>query len=372
MSGGIRRRATVLEMLRKAPNSILLENGGLVKGIGRQDQLKAEALVQVLNRVGVDALHITPTEAALGLGGITSLQNMAPKLKMLNGHIASGNRLGIDMGFYAKGAYITSVSKAPEALRRSFGVAVRSAAQTIAAGLEEAKDLEAIPVLLYDGDLDAARRLPGVHGYKVVVYRSTGSPPQEPIVVGGTTFITPGEKGKFVTTIEVSTGSTGGYRVYDLWPSVADSAFASTVFQDYLKRVTREDLLSGVPRRKTSVFAGNAKCMSCHSKAAKVWKGSAHSQALATLEKEGQGRDPDCVGCHVVGLSSTKGFVSRTKTPQLANVGCESCHGPGALHAARPKTIRMPKVGQKSCMSCHDRDNSPNFDYGTYWKKIAH
>lgn len=362
----------MLEMLRKAPNSVLIENGGLVKGWSRQDQLKAEALVQVLNRVGVDAMHITPAEAALGIGGLTSLQNLAPNIPMVSGHVDPGNRLAIRIGVTVEGAYITTVSKSPEALRRPLGVAVRSAAQTIEAGLREAEELDAIPILLYDGDLDSARKLPGVLGFRVVVYRSSGSPPNAPVVVEKTAFVTPGEKGKFVTTIEVSPGSVGAYRVYDLWPDVKDSAAATPVIQDYLRRVSSENLISAVPRRKTPAFAGNAKCMSCHSKAATVWKGSAHSKALATLEREGHDKDPDCVGCHVVGLSSTKGFVDKKKTPSLANVGCESCHGPGSLHAARPKTIRMPKSGERSCMSCHDRENSPNFEFRSYWKKIAH
>lgn len=372
MSGGIRRRATVLEMLRAAPNSVLVENGGLAKGISRQDQLKAEALIQVLNRVGIDALNITAADAALGLGGITSLKNLAPNLNMVNGHVIPNNRLGIAIGVHVKGTYITSVTKSPDSLRHPLGVAVRSAFHTIDYSLREANDLEAIPVLMYDGDLDSARKLPGVEGFRVVVYRSSGSPPSTPVVVGNTVFVTPGEKGKFVTTIEVSATSNGAYRVYDLWPDVADSAAASKVFKDYLRRVATENLLKSLPRRKTPAFAGNAKCMSCHTKAAKVWKGSAHSKALATLEREGHDRDPDCVGCHVVGLSSSRGFVSKQKTPALTNVGCESCHGPGAIHAARPKTVRMPKSGQKSCISCHDRENSPNFDFRKYWQKIAH
>ncbi|HSI73617.1 MAG TPA: multiheme c-type cytochrome, partial [Fimbriimonas sp.] len=98
---------------------------------------------------------------------------------------------------------------------------------------------------------------------------------------------------------------------------------------------------------------------------------SAHAHALLTLEKEGHPRDPDCVSCHVVGLQFSTGFKSRQKTPQLANIGCESCHGAGAKHAAKP-SLKLRKLTEQACLPCHTTENSPHFDFKTYWKKIRH
>ncbi|MBC8065424.1 MAG: cytochrome c family protein, partial [Chlorobia bacterium] len=113
-------------------------------------------------------------------------------------------------------------------------------------------------------------------------------------------------------------------------------------------------------------------CGKCHTESEKVWKKSKHAVALKTLEREGHDRDPDCVECHVVGLASIYGFTSRKATPGLTDVGCESCHGPGAKHSLTPKEVPMGKVGQESCMPCHKSENSPHFDFAKYWAKIAH
>ena len=95
-------------------------------------------------------------------------------------------------------------------------------------------------------------------------------------------------------------------------------------------------------------FAGNAACASCHTRATQVWKHSLHAKALETLQKRAHDRDPDCLPCHVVGLSSRNGYRSPKLTPQLAFVGCESCHGSGADHAKDP-FVRLGKVGEKAC-----------------------
>jgi hypothetical protein len=29
-------------------------------------------------------------------------------------------------------------------------------------------------------------------------------------------------------------------------------------------------------------------------------------------------------------------------------------------------------AAKKHCLTCHDGNNSPNFDFETYWKKIEH
>ncbi len=71
-----------------------------------------------------------------------------------------------------------------------------------------------------------------------------------------------------------------------------------------------------------------------------------------------------CVGCHSVG------FNPATKEITEHAVGCESCHGPGVVHAAGPSKgnivnpARLPKErSEEICASCHVRGNDLSGDY---------
>ncbi len=121
-----------------------------------------------------------------------------------------------------------------------------------------------------------------------------------------------------------------------------------------------------------SPYAGSESCAKCHLTEHAVWQKSRHSHAFAALEEKQRVFDAACVGCHSVGFQQ-KGFVNIKATPQFANVGCESCHGPGAEHVKLPKAGGYPTPpAPASCVSCHDRDNSPDFVFQKYWPLVAH
>lgn len=121
-------------------------------------------------------------------------------------------------------------------------------------------------------------------------------------------------------------------------------------------------------------FLGVHNCARCHSDAARVYAQSAHAQAFQTLLSKGQDRNPECVSCHVVGFDHLNGYdqIPDPNVPgreTLKNVQCEACHSYGSDHARDGKWLAQARA---SCTTCHDQANSPNFDYETYWAKIAH
>ena len=63
--------------------------------------------------------------------------------------------------------------------------------------------------------------------------------------------------------------------------------------------------------------------------------------------------------------------MSASKGETLRGVGCESCHGPSAGHVRDPK-VRTPFAARDQCVTCHDRENSPAFEYAGFWEKIRH
>jgi hypothetical protein len=147
-------------------------------------------------------------------------------------------------------------------------------------------------------------------------------------------------------------------------------------------------------------YIGTARCKKCHEDAYKVWAGSKHSHAYQTLvdAKNPSNRqfDPECIVCHTVGYGYQSGFVDAVKTPLLKDVGCESCHGPGSLHASNPENpewrkrlnpwkapetateVEKTKLRDEIdhfCQKCHDIDNDVTWIHNGFkkkWPSIAH
>jgi 2',3'-cyclic-nucleotide 2'-phosphodiesterase (5'-nucleotidase family) len=120
-----------------------------------------------------------------------------------------------------------------------------------------------------------------------------------------------------------------------------------------------------------SPYVGASTCMNCHAAQYAVWEKSGHAHAMATLERKSQQFDNECVRCHVVGFNKG-GFQSLISTPQLANVQCEACHGPGRAHVAAPAKGFGHMETPTGCVQCHTQANSPDFNFATYWPKIQH
>lgn len=125
------------------------------------------------------------------------------------------------------------------------------------------------------------------------------------------------------------------------------------------------------PTTGTSKWAGSNTCATCHSGTHDDWEKTLHAEALATLEGIGQDQTERCLPCHTIGYGDG-GFTSRTATPHLADVGCESCHGPAADHVAAPSDAsKRPTVdiGSDVCGTCHVGSHHPNY---TEWEESGH
>ena len=364
MQGGLKRRTSAL---RGGGRRVLLDNGGLSGGTGRQREIKAETAAEALRIAGVDVANLNAedvrvAEAVQRLSGgrmvSTSLRPSAtapaPPWREAGPFLVGGATRRTDL--MAKGLR-EGVLKPLEAARRLVG---------------EAEGRGLAPVLLFDGDRDAARALARAEpALRLVTYHATGRPPRDLEREGDCALATPGEHGKAVVQMAWQGGRFASSTILSLGPEEPDDRQAADLYRRYLRRVTNENLLDKLPRETGKPFSGSERCIACHAAAGKVWRASDHAHALRTLEKEGHDRDPDCVRCHVVGLESTTGFWSRAKTPRLADVGCESCHGAGAAHSASPWKVRLPKA--RSCTtSCHTLENSPGFDIKTYWPRVRH
>lgn len=116
-------------------------------------------------------------------------------------------------------------------------------------------------------------------------------------------------------------------------------------------------------------FVGAAACGECHqeqyqsfmanSRKAHSWKSVEKMQGKLT---ESERRE--CYACHTTGYGQPGGFISLAGTPELANVGCESCHGAGGVHAESGDASdirRTPEVAM--CSTCHNAQRVANFNF---------
>ena len=172
------------------------------------------------------------------------------------------------------------------------------------------------------------------------------------------------------------------------------------IYQDQLRIEGFEQLgiqpLQNPFEESNGQYVGSKRCEKCHEESYEIWKTSRHSIAWKSLEESNPPRtfDPECIACHVEGWNAEhrmpfkSGFLGVDVTPDLVNVGCESCHGPGEKHmqAEIGSSVKLQEKYREAlhldasdkekmkafCIQCHDLDNSPKFNYERYYKVIEH
>jgi hypothetical protein len=306
------------------------------------------------------------------MGELLSIQMLSGN-KLVCTHLTEPSEAKVKP-FIAKGPYLVGgVTTQPELVGAALEVKTIGVDAAVTRLETESVKRKLKPILLFQGPEDEAIRLAKKYRTLVmIVHRSAGDPPVSMRSEGKTALVTPAEFGKFVVTIKLSRGVASDYKTINLLPEFKDDASVADLYKNYLMRVSEEKLLEQLPRQDTAEYAGPETCRKCHPGPYDVWSKSDHANALASLEKVGHDRDPDCVSCHVTGLNSKQGFTTRTETPDLARVGCESCHGPQKAHSKDPHNVKPDHKNRQKCSSCHDTGHSPNFSFIPYWQKITH
>lgn len=321
---------------------ILVDAGNFTDKGSPQGRLKAEAILKSYNIMKYDAVAVMNNEKAFPHDFLLSVLRE-------NAILTVSDALPVEQSLIIeREGYKVNISVNPEGNRK-----------------------DGINVLLTDRPVSEAGL---IKGWDVII-NSSGDILEEPLKVNGTVIITGYPRGKKTGILTLSKGSEGGiknlsHKWMSLGNDVEKDARVGAVLNEYDLKVA--GLLKESSRPPAGdTYLGAAKCSECHQPYEESWKKTRHAGAFDSLIKAGKSNDPECIACHTVGFGEKGGFFTLETTPELANVQCEECHGLDRQHIndfSRP----MTRVTEKVCLKCHTGENSPDFDYPVYLKKIIH
>lgn len=119
-------------------------------------------------------------------------------------------------------------------------------------------------------------------------------------------------------------------------------------------------------------YVGYTACADCHPDIVEGWKTTAHARAFNDLKTQGEEKqtNPGCFRCHVVGYGEDGGYIDMELTPELKDVQCEACHGPGKTHTETIDPAALSRAGEDVCRKCHTEGQDKDFDFVKKSKKI--
>ncbi|MHB8899180.1 MAG: multiheme c-type cytochrome [Thermoguttaceae bacterium] len=417
MKGGLTRRHSLFKTLRAQGWPVVgMDCGGLIKGFGRQAELKFHLSVDAMKEMGYSAIALGKTDLRLPGGELLSRVASSEELPslFLSANVAV---LGFETGMTAThriieagGQRIGITSVLGAAWQKEINNAEIEMADPqvkLREVLPKLKDGSDLLVLLAHASVEESKALAAAFpDFDVVV--TAGGNPEPPqtmeILPGGTRFVEVGEKGMQAVVLGVYENGKIEYQRVPLDSRFEDSPDMKEYMRQYQQQLKRDGLaglgIRQVPNPRAAElgkFVGSKECESCHETSYEIWQDSGHAKAWKTLVELEVPRinDPECISCHVVGWHPTEyfpyesGFLSEAETPELVDVGCETCHGPGEKHIEAEmgadkdlqKKLQQAMVVTKEqaeqdkahwCMNCHDLDNSPDFNFEEYWPEVEH
>jgi hypothetical protein len=374
-----------------------MDAGGFAGDSSAAGRMQTETLIEGMGQLGCVAANVTERELAIGVDEFRALAARAA-FPMISANVVhqddaspvfpafvrrsftgpSGRpiRVGIlgvtreNPGFLGRTGEGRRVVLAPPA---------SSAARHVPA-LREVSDVVVLLANLPPRQVDAlVSQIPGID---VVLAGWSGRVTAEAAAAARPTIVYGGDQGKRVGEVRLFFGSQGlaqataghlfldGRYPYELSMKEFEDR-ANLKINDHYRELALATAAAPGEVPAAQRYLGPGGCGECHGEAQRVWEASGHAHAMQTLVEAHLEYSPLCVGCHVTGDRNPGGFVNLVATPQLANVQCEACHGPAGAHRDDPARP-YGKADRSGCLVCHTPDNSPDFEFTSYWEKIRH
>ncbi|MFH1689295.1 MAG: multiheme c-type cytochrome [Candidatus Eisenbacteria bacterium] len=265
------------------------------------------------------------------------------------------------------------------------GVIIGEPMETLPAVLEELNKKADYVILLSQLGLEQSKLLAEeIPGIDFMVLGSEAQYAAEPFEVGSTVVLQSGYKGQRLSDCRLQFDEANVYLGYsgttlelgDKVPSDAAMALLlkehKIAIEDATKRRAAANRSAAKPSEslyREECLGAEATCGRCHKPQMDQWAETAHARAFATLENAHQATNPECLRCHTTCYLDMPLDGSVSVANALKDVQCESCHGKATEHA---RDGSYGSVTASTCGRCHDKENSPNFDFAEYLPKVTH
>jgi Cytochrome c554 and c-prime len=390
--GGLDRRYAVLNAVGPQ-NRLIIDTGSLVSESTGQNLIKFSIIVQAFAQLGYDVVNLTEQDILIArqaglLDGLSSLFNC----------ITAGSPDDV---------------KLPAKYTKRFtlnGIVFEAA--VVAAETEDqiprlpdlfsstaAGSPSVVKILILDrADAKIIATVSEMHIFDLLIV-----PPQsdEPTLVSDANasplVISSGRLGKYVGKIQVTLDDARQkprlkFTSVPVTEDIPQHRPLVELYKDYQRLVKDANIIERHPRfilPGNLEYVGSKYCKLCHDYEYEKWMtskqvfipglskqaslDSRHADAFAALEKVGSEYDPECVVCHAVGMQYETGYISPAKTPELKDVGCENCHGPGSEHLRSLGAIETSGP-MSTCSDCHTAEQSGEYaaNQKQYFEKIIH
>ncbi|PIR00372.1 MAG: hypothetical protein COV66_06460 [Nitrospinae bacterium CG11_big_fil_rev_8_21_14_0_20_45_15] len=382
--GGIERRATYLKKIRATQNNVLLlDTGDSFDQPTQQGKIKASYLMQSLSIMNYSAIMLGDKDLVYGKDFLKNQEGIP--------WVGSNYKIdGLPLPRYQIKSFKDGLKVAilavgdPELFYSGSGEQMAPVEETVHTLVAELQSKEQPDLIVLMTHMQREKSLSFLEtpGIDVIINgnieKATDVIDTTPVEKSGKIFVQSGTRGQKMGELKIQISTSGdksfSQKMIPLGSAFEFDAEMTALYEKYNEEIETlffETMTARRSKTQTKIYAGENVCKTCHAQSHETWTQSRHGHAYATLKKVNKAFDPECLACHVVGFNQPGGFVSELDTPDLENVQCENCHGPGLQHSKLPKA-GFGAQANKACNQCHVKNHSPKFNFSTYWPKIKH
>jgi len=356
--------------LKENPNTLIIESGNLAYGIGVPPATyQLDTVAEVFRRLGYTAVGVGALDSKFGDQYFRIMREKGIPVVHADAEVPEGGYSylikvvnGIKVGIVSFG-YVDPMRRDDIALeKRRYEAFVR---------VRRKSDL----VILLDQANLFTPEWVKKNAYKygmpdIVLAGGARVSMPEPEYIGTAMVLPTSSQGTYVNRVDID--FSGGERKIRFSRALMDSTVPEDPEIALLAKEYEEKLTISVTNSSSSTNQGGyisfQSCRGCHEAEYNQWKTTPHAFALKTLVDKKR-TTQDCLPCHSEMYRRTKQITLTTDL--LGGVECQTCHANVVPHPPGFKKKGDVAAIRATCVSCHTKDRSPEFQ-PSWYNRVKH